>query len=194
MNPATCGDPEAIILGMVEAGLTIGAFIPLTADTVDTIDVIRDIRNERYGQAIVNGAIAYGGPAIGNRALKMIPAVDRVAKQGGNILQAAIRGCPINSFEAGTLISTPNGVQIPLKEVGHIERLTGPGMIRTENGLLAGYVFIDVTTDDIGGYVEQAKKMVNQKINMPNGYSLEWSGQYKSIERVRFFYSVLMQF
>ena len=83
------------------------------------------------------------------------------------------------------LISTPKGVQIPLKEVGHIERMTGPGMIRTENGLLAGYVFIDVNTDDIGGYVSQAKALIAEKIQIPAGYTLEWSGQYKSIERVR---------
>ena len=83
------------------------------------------------------------------------------------------------------LISTPKGVQIPLKEVGRIERMTGPGMIRTENGLLAGYVFVDVDTDDIGGYVDRAKEMINEKIQIPSGYTLEWSGQYKSIERVR---------
>ena len=83
------------------------------------------------------------------------------------------------------LISTPKGVQIPLKDVGHIERMTGPGMIRTENGLLAGYVFVDVDTDDIGGYVDQAKKTINEKVKIPSGYTLEWSGQYKSIERVR---------
>lgn len=83
------------------------------------------------------------------------------------------------------LISTPKGIQIPLKEVGHIERMTGPGMIRTENGLLAGYVFVDVDTDDIGGYVVAAKKVLAEKIKIPGGYTLEWSGQYKSIERVR---------
>jgi len=83
------------------------------------------------------------------------------------------------------LISTPKGIQIPLKEVGHIERMTGPGMIRTENGLLAGYVFVDVNTDDIGGYVAAAKKALESKVKIPAGYTLEWSGQYKSIERVR---------
>lgn len=83
------------------------------------------------------------------------------------------------------LISTPTGIQIPLKEVGHIERMTGPGMIRTENGLLAGYVFVDVDTDDIGGYVDEAKKLIRDKVKIPSGYTLEWSGQYQSIERVR---------
>ena len=83
------------------------------------------------------------------------------------------------------LISTPKGIQIPLKEVGHIELMTGPGMIRTENALLAGYVFVDIETDDLGGYVERAKAHIEQHFKLPGGYSLEWSGQYKSMERVR---------
>jgi len=82
------------------------------------------------------------------------------------------------------LISTPKGMQIPLKEVGTIERLTGPGMIRTENGLLAGYVFVDVNVSDLGGYVDQAKLIVAEKLVLPSGYSIEWSGQYESIQRV----------
>lgn len=83
------------------------------------------------------------------------------------------------------LIPTAAGKQIPLKEVAAITRLTGPGMIRTENGLLAGYVFVDVSTSDLGGYVKHAQNYVNQKLDLPAGYSLEWSGQYKSMMRVQ---------
>ncbi|MEZ4750406.1 MAG: CusA/CzcA family heavy metal efflux RND transporter [Bdellovibrionota bacterium] len=83
------------------------------------------------------------------------------------------------------LISTPKGVQIPLGEVANIEAVTGPGMIRTENGLLVGYVFVDVLDEDIGGYVQRAKDRVNKEIDLPAGYSVEWSGQFKNMLRVR---------
>ena len=58
-------------------------------------------------------------------------------------------------------------------------------MIRDENGMLAGYVFVDLATSDIGGYVEQAKEIVREKLTLPAGYSLVWSGQYENMLRVR---------
>jgi copper/silver efflux system protein len=58
-------------------------------------------------------------------------------------------------------------------------------MIRDENGMLAGYVFVDMSSSDIGGYVEKAKELVRQKLALPQGYSLVWSGQYENMLRVR---------
>ena len=58
-------------------------------------------------------------------------------------------------------------------------------MIRNENGLLAGYVYVDMATDDIGRYVEAAKKAVAQELEMPQGYALIWSGQYENMLRVK---------
>tara|TARA_B100001248_G_scaffold227481_1_gene185941 strand:- start:5618 stop:8881 length:3264 start_codon:yes stop_codon:yes gene_type:complete len=83
------------------------------------------------------------------------------------------------------LIDSPKGYQIPLSELATIERLNGPGMIRNDNGLLTGYVYVDISTSDIGTYVKNAKRIVNEKINLPSSYSLTWSGQYESIERVK---------
>ena len=58
-------------------------------------------------------------------------------------------------------------------------------MIRNENGLLAGYVFVDMTDSDVGGYVERARAAVAAELALPSGYSLEWSGQYENMLRVR---------
>ena len=58
-------------------------------------------------------------------------------------------------------------------------------MIRNENGLLAGYVYVDVAGRDIGTYVDEAKKVVEEKIKLPQGYGLLWSGQYENMLRVR---------
>jgi Cu(I)/Ag(I) efflux system membrane protein CusA/SilA len=83
------------------------------------------------------------------------------------------------------LVMTPSGAQIPLSQVATIRTLTGPSMIRNENGLLAGYVFVDMTDSDVGGYVERAKAAVAKDLSLPSGYSLEWSGQYENMLRVR---------
>jgi Cu(I)/Ag(I) efflux system membrane protein CusA/SilA len=58
-------------------------------------------------------------------------------------------------------------------------------MIRNENGLLAGYVYVDLTTSDVGGWVERAKAAVQREVALEPGYSLEWSGQYENMLRVR---------
>ena len=83
------------------------------------------------------------------------------------------------------LVMTPSGAQIPLSQLAAIRTLTGPSMIRNENGLLAGYVFVDMTDSDVGGYVERARAAVAASLTLPSGYSLEWSGQYENMIRVR---------
>jgi len=83
------------------------------------------------------------------------------------------------------LVPTPSGAQIPIMQIADIKQTNGPSMIRDENGMLAGYVFVDLTTSDIGGYVEKAKTLVHDKLTLPAGYSLVWSGQYENMLRVR---------
>jgi Cu(I)/Ag(I) efflux system membrane protein CusA/SilA len=74
---------------------------------------------------------------------------------------------------------------VPVRELADVRVTSGPGMIRNENGMLAGYVFIDIEGSDIGSYVERAKAHLREKLQTPPGYWLEWSGQYEAMERVR---------
>jgi Cu(I)/Ag(I) efflux system membrane protein CusA/SilA len=90
----------------------------------------------------------------------------------------------IDSLER-VLVNTPSGAQIPLAQIAEISLKTGPGMIRDENGRLSGYVYVDVSGRDIGSYVTDAKKVVSEKVSVPAGYQLVWSGQYESLERVK---------
>jgi Cu(I)/Ag(I) efflux system membrane protein CusA/SilA len=83
------------------------------------------------------------------------------------------------------LVTTKNGIQVPMAELAEITLAMGPSMIRDENGMLAGYVFVDIADRDVGSYVEEAKKAVMQNIALPTGYSLIWSGQYENMLRVR---------
>ncbi|MEK6626975.1 MAG: efflux RND transporter permease subunit, partial [Bdellovibrionota bacterium] len=83
------------------------------------------------------------------------------------------------------LVPTPTGVQIPITQIADIRMVEGPAMIRNENGMLAGYVYVDMTGRDVGGYVQEAKKIVEDKVKVPTGYSLVWSGQYENMIRVK---------
>ena len=85
------------------------------------------------------------------------------------------------------LVATPNGSQIPLAQLASVRIVEGPAMIRDENGKLAGYVYIDVDTArrDLGSFVDDAKRAVASQLRMPAGYTMQWSGQYEAMERVR---------
>jgi Cu(I)/Ag(I) efflux system membrane protein CusA/SilA len=83
------------------------------------------------------------------------------------------------------LVSTPSGAQVPIGQLADIGFATGPGMIRDENGRLSGYVYVDVSGRDIGSYVADAKRAVAEKVQVPAGYQLMWSGQYESMQRVK---------
>ncbi len=83
------------------------------------------------------------------------------------------------------LVNTPSGVQVPLAQIADISIKTGPGMIRDENGRLSGYVYVDVSGRDIGSYITDAKNAVQQKVSVPAGYQLVWSGQYENMQRVK---------
>lgn len=82
-----------------------------------------------------------------------------------------------------TLVPTMDGKQIPIAQIAEIKLQSGPGMIRDENGRLSGYVYVDVSGTDIGSYVANAKRLVQQKVVLPPGYSLVWSGQFENMQR-----------
>jgi Cu(I)/Ag(I) efflux system membrane protein CusA/SilA len=80
-------------------------------------------------------------------------------------------------------IVTPGGEQISLSAVAEVEVEGGPGVIRTENARLNGWIYVDVSDSDLGGFVTRAKQAVAENVELPAGYSLGWSGQYESMER-----------
>jgi len=83
------------------------------------------------------------------------------------------------------LVATPSGAQVPLGQLADLKLVQGPSMVRDENGFLAGYVYVDVVGRDIGGYVDEAKRAVRAQVDLPQGYVLQWSGQYENMLRVR---------
>ena len=83
------------------------------------------------------------------------------------------------------LVPTMSGAQIPLEELADIKLVSGPAMIRDENGMLSGYVYVDIAGRDVGSYVADAKKAAQKELQVPTGYSMVWSGQYENMLRVR---------
>ena len=81
------------------------------------------------------------------------------------------------------LIATPTGVQIPLAQVAELQLNRGPPSIKSEDARPNAWIYVDIKTSDIGGFVEKAKKVLEEKIEIPPGYTLTWSGQYEYMER-----------
>jgi Cu(I)/Ag(I) efflux system membrane protein CusA/SilA len=83
------------------------------------------------------------------------------------------------------VVSTPTGQQIPIKQLAEIRLTTGPAVVKSEGSLLVGYVYVDVAGRDLGSYVEEAQNIVAEKVQLPKGYYLGWSGQYEYMERAK---------
>ncbi|PZR83418.1 MAG: CusA/CzcA family heavy metal efflux RND transporter [Stutzerimonas stutzeri] len=80
-------------------------------------------------------------------------------------------------------VATASGATVPLGEVASIARKRGASSIRTENGELAVYIFVDITGRDLGGYVREAQDAIAQAVKLPAGYRVAWSGQFEYLER-----------
>jgi len=83
------------------------------------------------------------------------------------------------------LIGTPSGAQIPIADVAKLSFSRGPSMIRDEDGALTGYVYLDLNTNDYGGFVDRASKLLKQKLALPPGFTYKWSGEYEFELRAR---------
>ena len=90
------------------------------------------------------------------------------------------------------LVRTPAGAQVPLGQLTDIQFTLGPAMIRDEDGQLAGYVYVDTATGDIGGYVDRARAALDERLRLPAGHMLAWTGQYEFQVRARERLSVLI--
>ncbi|RME38500.1 MAG: efflux RND transporter permease subunit [Planctomycetota bacterium] len=81
-----------------------------------------------------------------------------------------------------TLVATPYGAQVPLAQLADIRVHKGPPSIKSENARKTAWIYVDLTTTDVGGWVDRAKQVVAEKVPIPAGYSIVWSGQYEYIE------------
>ncbi len=83
------------------------------------------------------------------------------------------------------LVPIMGGAMIPLGQVARVSLMQAPPAIRTENALLTAYIFVDIRDRDIGGYVAEAQKAVQEQVKFPPGYYATWSGQFEYMERAK---------
>ena len=83
------------------------------------------------------------------------------------------------------LIPTPSGAQIPISQVAEIRIRKGPSGIKSENARPTAWVYVDLRDTDIGAYVESARQLIAERVSLPVGYSMVWSGQYEYLERAQ---------
>jgi Cu(I)/Ag(I) efflux system membrane protein CusA/SilA len=132
----------------------------------------------RYGLTVgdVNDVIetAIGGDTIATtvEGRERYPIAVRYARDFREDLDALKR----------VLVPTPTGAQVPIGELADLSYRTGPPDIREENGQLVGFVFVDVTTDNIDGYVQAANARLTQRISYPPGYYIQWAGQFEYLK------------
>jgi Cu(I)/Ag(I) efflux system membrane protein CusA/SilA len=174
--------------------------------TLQPIAGTRSVYAERVAQGYF-ADIRIDREAIARHGL-MIGDVEDVIESaiGGQNITRTIEGrerYPVNvRYEQGfrdtlpdlqrVLIKTPIGAQIPLAQLAEITLTPGPAMIRDENGQLAGYVYVDTATTDIGGYVDRAKRAIGEHLKLPAGYTLLWTGQYEFQVRARERFKILI--
>jgi copper/silver efflux system protein len=170
---------------------------------------------EMVVRAVPGTASAYAERVNGGYFLEIEPDRDRVARYGlmvGNVQETIamalgaetvtttvegrerysvvlryprdVRSDP-DAIASEVMVSLPNGAAIPLGDVASIRRTQGPTSIRTENGRLAVYVYVDMRDRDLGGYVNEAREAVARSVNFPPGYYAVWSGQFEYFERAQ---------
>ncbi|MDH3644126.1 MAG: CusA/CzcA family heavy metal efflux RND transporter, partial [Gammaproteobacteria bacterium] len=155
---------------------------------------------------------AFGDRAVGGYYMDFAIDRDEAARYGltvadvQDVIQSAIGGMNVTTTVEGlerypvnlryprdlrdnpealrrVLIATPTGVQIPLEAVTEVVLQRGPPVIKSENARPNAWVYVDIKTSDIGGFVAEAKKVVADGVEIPPGYTIVWSGQFEYMER-----------
>ncbi len=90
------------------------------------------------------------------------------------------------------LVPTPSGAQIPIAQLAKLEFLTGPPMLRNEDGQLVAFVFVDVKDIGIADYVDLARDVVDEQALIPPGYRIAWAGQFKYFERAKAKFKIMV--
>src|SRR3984957_5694220 len=80
------------------------------------------------------------------------------------------------------MVPTDGQRETPISELATLEIRSGPAMIRDDNGLLTGYVYVDIMDRDAGSYIAEASRALHEKLTLPAGYVISWSGQYEAMQ------------
>jgi len=146
------------------------------------VDVVVDrARAARYGVRVaqIDQAVQ---TAIGGRDLTEI--VEGRRRFSVNLRYASAFREDATQFDR-ILVAAPNGVQVPLTQVADVKFVNGPPMIRSEEGQLTGFVFVDPGETAISQYVDSARQAIANQVKLPSGVRMQWTGQFKYLERAQ---------
>ena len=203
------GYPIKIRMDMISTGIRTPIGIKILGNDLKEIsrialDVEAAVKNVKGTRS------AFADRVVGGKYLEITPNRDELARQNidlgmfQKVIQTSLGGMKLAESIQGRerynimmryerkfrespkdiediLIPTPTGQHIPLGELAKIEFVEGPPMIKSENARLTGWVFVDIADIDIGTYVKNAQKIVNEKVKLPAGYSIVWSGQFEQM-------------
>lgn len=198
-------------IDMLATGIKTPVGIKVAGDDLAEIERVgRDI--EAVLAKLPGTVSAYSERVAGGRYIEVVPDREKAARYGLNIsdinllIGSAVGGAKVTETVEGlerypvTLryprdirdnidklrllpLVTPVGAHIPLGEVADIEYSDGPPMIKSENARLNGWTFVDIADVDLGSYIKEAQRAVQEQVKLPPGYSVTWSGQYEYLLR-----------
>jgi len=203
------GYPIKIRLDMVTTGIRTPVGVKISGADLNVIGDIA-LQVEQAVKDIAGTRSAFADRVVGAKYLEIEPNREAIARYGidlgtvQEVIATALGGMKLAESVQGRerygimlrydrpfresiddikdiLLATPDGSQIPLGELSDIKLAAGPQMIVSENARLNGWVFVDIAGRDIGSYVAEAQKIVAEKVKLPAGYSIGWSGQFEQM-------------
>jgi len=198
-------------IDMLSTGIKTPVGIKVSGPDLNVLQqVSQDI--EQAMKTLPETTSAFGDRAVGGYYLDFDIDRERAARYGlttgavQDIIQSAVGGMNITETVEGlerypvnlryprelrddletlkrVLIPTPTGTQIPLGLVADIGYQRGPPVIKSENARPNAWIYVDISTSDIGGFVAKAKRVLDEQVNVPAGYTIAWSGQFEYMER-----------
>ncbi|MGE0409000.1 MAG: efflux RND transporter permease subunit [Amphiplicatus sp.] len=204
------GYPIRIRMDMVSTGVRTPVGIKISGNDLGEIDRIA-AEVERAVAGVPGVRSAFADRVLGGKYLEIEPNRAELARRNidmaafQTVVQTALGGMKLaESVEgrerydimlrydrpfressedlANILVPTPQGQHIPIGELARIRHVEGPPMIRSENARLTGWVFVDIAGRDLGGFVDEARRIVDETVPLPAGYAIEWSGQYEQLQ------------
>ena len=204
------GYPINIRMDMVSTGVRTPVGVKITGDDLTELErIAREV--ESVLSTVPGTRTALADRVLGGNYLEILPDRSELARRNidmgvfQSVIQTALGGMKLAESVQGRerydimlrydrpfretsadleniLVPTPIGAHIPLGELARVTFTEGPPMIRSENARLTGWVFVDIEGRDLGGYVSEARNLVDRAVTLPPGYAIAWSGQYEQIE------------
>lgn len=207
------GYPIKIRMDMISTGIRTPVGIKISGDDLNLISRIA-LDVEGVVKDVPGARSAFADRVVGGKYLEIVPKRTELARQNidlgmfQSVIRTALGGMKVAesvqgrerynimlrydrpfresaSALADILVPTPSGQHIPLGELAEIHFEDGPPMIKSENARLTGWVFVDIGDRDIGSFVAEAQQIVADRVRLPSGYAITWSGQFEQLQEAK---------